>query len=119
MILLVVGFAFLDQILDEHKTMGNDGKPRGFLHRLSADDMDVFKNLVYVGICISTGLLAEMFIGTRILQWMNQNQLWTWFYAQLAFAFLVMVGFGSKDLSWLPFGVIGLYVIKWDNQYVY
>jgi len=109
MILLVVGFAFLDQILDEHKTMRNDGKPRGFLHRLSADDMHVFKNLVFVGICISTGLLAEMFIGTRILQWMNQNQLWTWFYAQLAFAFLVMVGFGTKDLSGLPFGVIGLY----------
>jgi len=99
-----------DEYIDVEKSIEKDGRPNSLLHQLTDDQIQIVFMLVYTLICVSTGLMAEIFFGMRVLNFVNNTgQLWVWFYCELAFAFLILVGFGTSDMAGLPFGIAGLY----------
>eukprot|EP00494_Astrolonche_serrata_P032137 UN32406 len=77
---------------------------------LNERDFYLVVNLVIWFMCLTTGISAEMFIGTRLVLEINNKQLqWLWVYAQMVFSLLLMIAFVAQSAYGMLFGVVGLF----------
>eukprot|EP00494_Astrolonche_serrata_P025173 UN25434 len=77
---------------------------------LTKKEFDQLVTLCVWAICLSMGIFAEMFVGTRLVtEIANDGLHWMWVYAQLVFAVFLLIAIVSQSVFGIPFAIVGLF----------